>query len=91
MALPLDRAPDHRLDVCALREVGDDRMRSAADGIDLSGDLSSAPLVEVSDHDIGAFARERDRRGAADPIRRTGNEGNRVPELHGDREPSRGL
>ena len=61
-----DGAPRHVVDLGARGDVGLERERLAAGGIDRRRRIARTLLVEIGAHDIGALARENQRGGAAD-------------------------
>ncbi len=55
-------------------EIGGDEVAGSARGLDLADDGDTPFGVAAGDHDHRTLRRERDRDGASDPRRRTGDE-----------------
>src|SRR5271166_1232349 len=69
-----DRARHHVVDFFARGDVGRERERLAAGAIDGRRSVARALLVDVGADDVGPFAGEDQRGGAADAARRAGDE-----------------
>jgi hypothetical protein len=69
----LDRTVQRRLHVRGPRHVAPDRERPPAGLFDHAGRFPVALFRNIGDHHVGALARERQRRGAADAAPRSGH------------------
>src|SRR5581483_5290005 len=78
----LEDLVDHRLDVARVGDVHLEIERAAAELLDRGDGLFGAPGIQIGDDDVGASLREGFGNGAADALRRAGDDGMLAVKVH---------